>query len=138
MKNKFWKTCLCLVLSLFGTACKSQTNSITYGCAGGFTGGGSGVKIISDGRILKWTSTIDKISEQELRTDTDFTAEAFSRLEELNIMKVKYEQVGNFTCTLTLNKNDDSHSISWSNNQEKKIERFVHFSNWLEKMILNK
>ena len=135
MKNKLWKSSLCLVLSFFGSSCKSQTDSITYGCSGGFTGGGSGVKIISDGSVIKWTSTIDEISEQQLRRDQELTDEAFSRLEELNIHALDYQQLGNFTCTLSVKKGNHQYSISWTNNNDKKIEKVLGFSNWLQKKV---
>ena len=137
MKNRVFKTVFCLALSLFGTACKSETETITYGCSGGYTGGGSGVKVINDGRIFKWTSTLEKVSEEELKNDIKLADEAFSRLKKLNITNINYNNPGNYTCTLTVQKNGTSHSVSWSNNTDKKIENLASFSNWLEEKIKN-
>lgn len=137
MKNKFWKSSLCLIVSLFAVACQSQTDSITYGCAGGFTGGGSGVKVFSDGRMIKWTSSVDGLSEEELSVNLDLTGDLFSRLEKLDVSSIKYQKFGNLTCTLIIQKEGISHSIAWSNSEDNEIEKIVNFSHRLENGVLN-
>lgn len=137
MKNKKWKACMCMLLSVLGSACKSDTDFISYGCSGGFTGGGNGVKIVRDGNVYKWSSTPGKVVEKALRTDVKFTSEAFSRLDKLEISTLKYNEVGNFTCTLTTQQSGNSHVISWINNQDKSIKNIIEFSQWLEKKAIN-
>ena len=111
----------------------SPNDSITYGCAGGYTGGGSGVTVKRDGTITQWTSSLAAPNKKVLgHRDVDFANEVFDKIAASNFLATDYNQPGNMTCSLTMTDATSSHTVSWSGEQVEKIQLLVDFSTWFD------
>lgn len=93
------------------TAPSRYAGRIEASCAGGFTGGGRGVTITDDHRVIAWR----RASFRPPREETDHGAnEALSRevrreLEAMDFASISYHQPGNMTCSLSAGGN----SVAW-------------------------
>jgi len=117
---------------LITTSCKAQTDSINYGCSGGFTGGGDGIKVLSDGSIIKWTLTAGQLKETVVKIDLTLSKAVFTRLKDIQFTKIDYQKFGNMTCSLTLKEDGISHVVSWVDNKDNTIKKLIEYSNWLQ------
>ncbi len=89
--------------------------SVSAGCLGGFTGGGSGGIVKRDGTILRWSKATyrDTIKEEIVRSDLAEASSIFNQLEGMGFAEVSYGRHGNMTCSLTFNQGALSHTVSW-------------------------
>ena len=108
---------LAVLATILATAnAQSETpRSVSYGCSGGFTGGGGGVTVRSNGTILKWSrpSAGAPVEESVIRSDPAAAQRLFSKLHEMNFTNIDYKNFGNMTCHLTLREGSTTHVVSW-------------------------
>ena len=103
------------LLPLVANAQSETPRSVSYGCSGGFTGGGDGVTVRSNGTILKWSlpTAGDSVEESVIRSDPTAAQELFRKLDEMNFTNIDYKKFGNMTCHLTLREGSTTHAVSW-------------------------
>lgn len=90
---------------------------IWIGSQGGFTGGGSGYLIRSDGDVLSWTQAKGG-SPRETKSLGHATLEALKGLEQAvtvsNLRTLKYQEAGNMTRFLEWRQGGDVREYYWS------------------------
>ena len=106
------------VLAMISPTANAQSEtprSVSYGCSGGFTGGGGGVTVRSNGTILKWSlpAAGGSVEESVIRSDPTAAQELFKELDEMNFTNIDYKNFGNMTCHLTLREGSTTHVVSW-------------------------
>ena len=91
---------------------QKEMAAIVTGCAGGVTGGGSGVKLYRDGRLVRWkrSGALEAPIEILVRTDGGLAKRLFERLEEIGFASIEYDEPSNWTCFVEAN----SHEVGWS------------------------
>ena len=108
---------LAVLATILATAnAQSETpRSVSYGCSGGFTGGGGGVTVRSNGTILTWSlpTAGGSVEESVIRSDPTAAQELFKELDEMNFTNIDYKNFGNMTCHLTLREGSTTHVVSW-------------------------
>jgi len=102
-------------LSAFALAESGTADSVSAGCSGGFTGGGSGAIIRRDGLILRWSRPTyrDAVEETILRSDPEEARSVFTQLDQMNFSSISYSKPGNMTCSVTFRQGPSSHAVSW-------------------------
>ena len=112
--------------------------SVSYGCSGGFTGGGSGVTVRSNGTILKWSlpTAGGSIEESVIRSDPTAAQKLFKKLDEMNFTNIDYEKFGNMTCHLTLREGSTHHVVSWEIGDTSVPLQVATLSSDLERLAL--
>jgi hypothetical protein len=107
---------LLAVVSPTALAQSDEPRSISYGCTGGFSGGGGGVTVRSDGTILRWSLKGYWASPEEsfVRTDPSAAKQLFARLDEMDFTSIDFKEVDNMTCYLTHRQGTTSHAVTWA------------------------
>lgn len=102
-------------LSPAALAESEDPRSISQGCSGGFTGGGGGVTVRSDGAILRWSRATyrDSVEESLIRWDTSATRRLFAEVDDSAFTSIRYSKFGNMTCQVILRRGTSSHAVSW-------------------------
>lgn len=115
---------LMAIVSLAHACAKPTTRSgeaiipyeVKWGTSGGFTGGGEGYILYTDGRLARWKQ-ITPASEIEMRVIGKITPEVCIQIrqiiEENNLLKFNQLSSGNMTTTLTISSGGQDHRISW-------------------------
>ena len=83
---------------------------------GGFTGGGGGGIIRSDGRISVWKIEFAGLPriERDLPKNSEGAASLFALLEELDFEELHFNHpFFNMRCSLTLTTDGNDHTVSW-------------------------
>ena len=129
------------LLSLFSPTALGQSEeprSLSYGCSGGFTGGGSGVTVRSNGTILKWSlpSAGGSLEESVIRSDPTAAQRLFTQLDEMNFTNIDYKKFGNMTCYVTLREGSTTHEVSWEIGDTSVPSRVAALSSDLERLAL--
>ena len=106
------------VLAMISPTANAQSEtprSVSYGCSGGFTGGGGGVTVRSNGTILKWSlpTAGGSVEESVIRSDPAAAQKLLRQLDEMNFTKIDYKKFGNMTCHLTFREGSTTHAVSW-------------------------
>lgn len=104
-------TCACAPGPGPDAASPSSGAEITAYCGGGYTGGGEGVTITADDHVVRWRQVTAgaQRSETDLGAKPAFAADIRRRLDAMHFNDMRYEQVGNMTCSLRAG----AHSVSW-------------------------
>ena len=93
----------------------TQKESLSWGCSGGFTGGGDGVVVHRDGEIHRWSRPTyrDPVEQSFVRSDGAATRDLFAELERISFTGIHYNKVGNMTCSVTLRRDGSTHIVAW-------------------------
>lgn len=107
------------------------------GCSGGITGGGSGTFLTADGGFYRYQrngpAPRAKREDTFVRRDSAAARELVESAEREEIARVKYLEVGNMTCHLTLTRGSTSSEISWPiNTAPAAISKLVAVAKALE------
>jgi len=113
--------------------------SVSYGCSGGFTGGGGGVTVRSNGTILKWSrpSPRGSVEESVIRSDPTAAQRLFTQLDKMNFTNIDYKKFGNMTCYVTLREGSTTHTVSWDIGDTSVPSRVAALSSDLERLALS-
>jgi hypothetical protein len=91
----------------------TAADTLVAGCAGGVTGGGSGVAITGAGFLLRWTRPGPGATEWTVvRRDSTETARLFSRLSTVKFDQTDFTNPSNMTCFLE-RRGATPHEIGW-------------------------
>ena len=91
-------------------------DTVSVGCSGGYTGGGSGNTLTRDGQLSAYqrkTWRRDSTTHTPLRRDTAGATTVFAALEGVRFRALRFNKVGNMTCVLALHDGDGKHSVTW-------------------------
>ncbi len=112
--------------------------SISCGCSGGFTGGGSGVTVLWDGAILRWSRPTyrDSLEESLIRSDPRAARQFFAQLDEMNFTSIHYKKTGNMTCHLTLRQGSTTHAVAWEPGDSSAPPLVVALASRLQRLAL--
>jgi hypothetical protein len=118
-----------VLFSVFVVAAPAQPEvprSIVYGCSGGFTGGGEGVTIRSDGAILDWSKLTygDPFEESVIGSDPVAVRQLFAELDKIKFTSISYNKPGNMTCYVR----SASHSVVWAHGDPSAPSLVVEFA----------
>lgn len=115
-KDKFWLGGVFLAVAFtmpaVGQSIPWPDRSIDTGCTGGFTGGGDGVTITTDDRVVRWS----KVAEAEPRVEIDFgpvrelAADLRDELDRIAFEHIEYDMPGNIACFVSYL----GHAVVWS------------------------
>ena len=89
--------------------------SLSCGCSGGFTGGGSGVVVHRDGAIHRWSRPTyrDPVEQSFVRFDRAAARDLFAELERIDFTSIRYSKPSNMTCRVTLRQGESTHAVAW-------------------------
>jgi hypothetical protein len=106
---------LVAALSRAALAQSVEPGSISHGCSGGFTGGGGGVTVRSDGTILRWSRPTYRgaIEETVIRSDPAAARELFAQIDGMKFTNIHYNKAGNMTCQVVLRRGSTTHAVAW-------------------------
>jgi hypothetical protein len=129
------------VLAMFSITAYAQPEtqrSVSYGCSGGFTGGGGGVTVRSNGTILKWSlpAAGASVEESVIRSDPTVARRLFTQLDEMHFTNIDYKKFGNMTCYVTLREGSNTHSVSWATGDTSVPPPVTALSSDLERLAL--
>ena len=126
------------LLPLVANAQSETPRSVSYGCSGGFTGGGDGVTVRSNGTILKWSlpTAGGSLEESVIRSDPTAAQKLFRQLDEMNFTNIDYKKFGNMTCLLTLREGSTTHAVSWEIGDTSVPSQVIALSSDLERLAL--
>ncbi len=91
-------------------------DSVSTGCRGGKTGGGTGILVTARGQVLRWkqaTFEPPRVYEPLNVVDTATTAAIFRELERIRFREIQHQEGGNVTCELVLSGPGGRHRVSW-------------------------
>ena len=113
-----------------GDAPVEAGDSISYGCYGGFTGGGGGVTVSRDGTIVRWSKPTYRDPVERTQTQNrEGAMRLFALLEELDFEGIDFNHPHyNKHCSLTLEASGSEHTVSWGHGGfpvPPKIQRIV-------------
>jgi hypothetical protein len=93
----------------------TNKESLSYGCSGGFTGGGSGIVVYRDGEFQRWSKPTyrDPVEQSSVRSDRAAAGSLFAELERISFTSIRYHKVDNMTCSLTLRREGSTHAVAW-------------------------
>jgi hypothetical protein len=105
-------------------------DTISYGCSGGFTGGGSGVTVHRDGTVVHWSRPSDRDPvERSLTQHREGAVRLFALFQEVKFESLDFNHPhGNWRCFLTLKMNAREHTVSWGDGRfpiPPEIQRIV-------------
>ncbi len=129
------------VLAMISPTAHAQSEtprSVSYGCSGGFTGGGGGVTVRSNGTILKWSlpTAGGSVEQSVIRSDPTAAQRLFTQLDEMNFTNIDYKKFGNMTCHVTLREGSTTHAVSWEIGDTSVPSRVAALSSDLERLAL--
>ncbi len=112
--------------------------SISHGCYGGFTGGGAGVTVRSDGAILRSSRPTyrDPLEESVVGSDPQAALRLFADLDQIKFADIVYNKVGNMTCSLSLLQGTAAHTVTWEYGDSSVPSLVVEFASRLEQLAL--
>lgn len=105
-----------------GVASRS-TDTVSVGCSGGTTGGGSGNTLTRGGQLAAYqqaTFRRESITQTPLRRDSAAATRVFATLERVRFRALRFNKPDNMTCYLALQDRDGTHSVSWPMGQPPK------------------
>jgi hypothetical protein len=88
---------------------------VSAGCAGGVTGGGTGVALLPDGALYRWEQQLAQSPERRtlVRTDTALAADVFHRLAAMRFTAIDHTDAGNVTCFVRARTDSGAHEVAW-------------------------
>lgn len=94
---------------------QDQEKSLSYGCSGGFTGGGGGVVVRGDGGIHRWSRPTyrDPVEETLIRVDRAAAQMIFAEVERIKFTDIRFSKPGNMTCSVALRHGASTHAVAW-------------------------
>ncbi len=109
-----------LTVAFFGgvsilASAEVREESLSYGCSGGFTGGGSGVVVQRDGEIHRWSRPTygDPVEQSFIRIDRAAARDLFAWVVRINFASIRYSKPSNMTCHVTLRQGGSTHAVAW-------------------------
>jgi len=112
---------------------QKEEDYVSYGCQGGVTGGGGGIKVKRNGEIIRWvidTVLWERKEASLVRNDIAVSTLLFARLEEINFTGIDYNEPGNMTCSVTLRQGSSEHSVTAnSRSTPSEVKEFVFLWN---------
>jgi hypothetical protein len=90
---------------------------VQWGTSGGFTGGGEGYILYTDGRLAQWKkrTAASPIETREIGRATLETAAEIGRIiDENKLLQFKHVRPGNMTTSVIIRSKGREHAISWS------------------------
>jgi hypothetical protein len=98
------------------TTSDSVDARLETGCTGGVTGGGRGSSVSARGDIYRWdqaTPNADQRIETFIAHDSTRVATFFRDAEARGLTRTTFSEPSNVTCSLTLIRGTQRHSIAW-------------------------
>ena len=97
---------------------RDGTNSyeVQWGTSGGFTGGGEGYILYSDGRLARWKK---RTAAAQIETNIignlspNACAQLYRIIEENKLFQLKQADAGNMTTSVIIRYNGKEHGMSW-------------------------
>lgn len=87
------------------------------GCGGGFSGGGGGTFLTTDGRFYRFERTGPPPNAKRqltfVRKDAARAVALVEAAERAGITRIKYSIPANMTCHLSLDRDGTSHEVAW-------------------------
>ncbi len=101
--------------ALLLTPATAGAESLTAWCGGGFTGGGSGMRIAGDGAVtrLARTTAAAPLALSPLGQDQAAFRRWSAALEAAGFAALRLNQPGNMTCSLVLETGAARHAVAW-------------------------
>jgi hypothetical protein len=94
----------------------SRSDTVSVGCSGGYTGGGSGNTLTRDGQLSAYQRKSwrrDSITHAPLRRDAEAARTVFAALETIRFRALRFSEIGNMTCVLALHDSKGEHAVTW-------------------------
>ena len=130
-----------LTVALFGgfsltASAEANEESLSYGCSGGFTGGGGGVVVQRDGEIHRWSPPTYRhpVEQAFIRFDRAAARDVFAEVERINFTSIRYSKPGNMTCHVTLRRGASTHAVAWPTGDPDAPSRVVALASRIEKL----
>lgn len=94
----------------------APTDTIIYGCSGGFTGGGGETAITGRGEILSWEHALAATTPayRQVGTDSAAAVQLFRDLDRSGFRRMKPGEPSNMTCSLTLSDARGRHEVMFT------------------------
>jgi hypothetical protein len=127
---------LLAVFSPAATAQPVEPRSLSYGCSGGFTGGGSGVTVRSDGTVLRWSLPTfhGPMEETVIGSDPDAAREIFAQLNRMKFTSIDYNKPRNMTCHISLREGSTTHGVAWGDGDSSVPPLLVELASRLQRL----
>jgi hypothetical protein len=113
-------TRILLLVGIFGqlsaiASAEVNEESLSWGCSGGFTGGGGGVVVHRDGAIHRWSRPTyrDPVEQSFVRSDPAAARGLFDELQRIHFTSIRYNKPSNMTCHITLRQGESTHAVAW-------------------------
>lgn len=110
------RAALLLVLTTAAPVLTNEPDRITLYCGGGVTGGGGGIAVGGDGRLIRLSrGTAGRPLQQEAVPDrTAPAARWHALLDAAGFERLPRGSPSNMTCSLARRRNGQSHTVLWS------------------------
>lgn len=130
-----------LTVGLFGwfsitAAAEVNEESLSYGCFGGFTGGGGGAVVQRDGGIHRWSLSTyrDPVEQSFIRLDHAAAQDVFAEVERINFTGIRYNEPSNMTCEVTHRQGASTHTVAWGLGDPDAPSEVVALASRIEKI----
>jgi hypothetical protein len=113
-----------------------EPRSISYGCTGGFSGGGGGVTVRSDGTILRWSLEGYWASPEEsfVRSDPAAAKQLFARVDAMDFTSIELKESDNLTCHMTQRHGASTHTVTWAYGDSSVPSRVAALASEMERL----